>query len=47
MLLTYALTVRLLAEQQQNIGGTGGAGWSSEWLGAPQGVPQGASSMTG
>ncbi|XP_018343810.1 PREDICTED: 5-hydroxytryptamine receptor 1D [Trachymyrmex septentrionalis] len=45
MLLTYALTVRLLAEQQQNIGGTG-AGWSSGWLGAPQGASQG-SSMTG
>ncbi|RLU20558.1 hypothetical protein DMN91_007169 [Ooceraea biroi] len=37
MLLTYALTVRLLAEQQQNIGGTR-AGWSSGWLGAPQGA---------
>ncbi|XP_017790225.1 PREDICTED: 5-hydroxytryptamine receptor 2A [Habropoda laboriosa] len=37
MLLTYALTVRLLAEQQQNIGGT--AGWSSGWLGDPQGSP--------
>ncbi|EZA54814.1 5-hydroxytryptamine receptor 2A [Ooceraea biroi] len=37
MLLTYALTVRLLAEQQQNIGGTR-AGWSSGWLGAPQGL---------
>jgi len=47
MLLTYALTVRLLAEQQQNIGGTGGAGWSSEWLGAPQGAPQGVSSTAG
>jgi hypothetical protein len=32
MLLTYALTVRLLAFQQQNVGG-GGAGWSSGWLG--------------
>jgi hypothetical protein len=32
MLLTYALTVRLLAFQQQNLGG-GGAGWSSGWLG--------------
>lgn len=32
MLLTYALTVRLLAVQQQNLGG-GGAGWSSGWLG--------------
>ncbi|XP_076752858.1 5-hydroxytryptamine receptor 2B [Xylocopa sonorina] len=39
MLLTYALTVRLLAEQQQNIGGT--AGWSSGWLGGPQGPPSG------
>jgi len=37
MLLTYALTVRLLAEQQQNIGGTR-AGWSSGWLGASQGA---------
>lgn len=46
MLLTYALTVRLLAEQQQNIGGKG-AGWSSGWLGAPQGAPQGASPATG
>jgi len=42
MLLTYALTVRLLAKQQQNIGGTG-AGWSSGWLGAPQGASQGSS----
>ena len=32
MLLTYALTVRLLAVQQQNLGG-GSAGWSSGWLG--------------
>ncbi|XP_033193111.1 5-hydroxytryptamine receptor 2B [Bombus vancouverensis nearcticus] len=39
MLLTYALTVRLLAKQQQNIGGT--AGWSSGWLGGPQGPPSG------
>ncbi|XP_046417181.1 5-hydroxytryptamine receptor 2A [Neodiprion fabricii] len=39
MLLTYALTVRLLAEQRQNIGG--GAGWSSGWLGGPQGTPVG------
>ncbi|XP_077277087.1 5-hydroxytryptamine receptor 2B isoform X2 [Temnothorax americanus] len=51
MLLTYALTVKLLAEQQQNIGGTG-AGWSSGWLGAPQGAPhqgapQGAPSAAG
>ncbi|XP_072763785.1 5-hydroxytryptamine receptor 2B isoform X2 [Anoplolepis gracilipes] len=46
MLLTYALTVRLLAEQQQNIGGKG-AGWSSGWLGAPQGAPQGASPAAG
>ncbi|XP_025155362.1 uncharacterized protein LOC109504153 isoform X2 [Harpegnathos saltator] len=38
MLLTYALTVRLLAEQQQNIGGTA-AGWSSGWLGVPQSAP--------
>ncbi|XP_026675038.1 muscarinic acetylcholine receptor M4 [Ceratina calcarata] len=40
MLLTYALTVRLLAEQQQNIGGAT-AGWSSGWLGGPQGPPPG------
>ncbi|XP_070148686.1 5-hydroxytryptamine receptor 2B [Polyergus mexicanus] len=46
MLLTYALTVRLLAEQQQNIGGKG-AGWSSGWLGAPQGASQGAPSTAG
>ncbi|XP_054014486.1 alpha-2B adrenergic receptor [Hylaeus anthracinus] len=39
MLLTYALTVRLLAEQRQNIGGT--AGWSSGWLGGPPGPPTG------
>ncbi|XP_043259848.1 uncharacterized protein LOC122401654 [Colletes gigas] len=39
MLLTYALTVRLLAEQRQNIGGT--TGWSSGWLGGPQGPPPG------
>ncbi|XP_067214493.1 uncharacterized protein 5-HT2B isoform X3 [Linepithema humile] len=38
MLLTYKLTVNLLAKQQQNIDGTG-AGWSSGWLGAPQGAP--------
>ena len=31
MLLTYALTVRLLAVQQQNLGGS--TGWSSGWLG--------------
>ncbi|XP_033340630.1 5-hydroxytryptamine receptor 2B [Megalopta genalis] len=40
MLLTYALTVRLLAEQRQNIGGTPG-GWYSGWLGGPQGPPPG------
>ncbi|XP_063230506.1 uncharacterized protein LOC134535364 [Bacillus rossius redtenbacheri] len=34
MLLTYALTVRLLAVQQQNLGGRQ-AGWSSGWLGTP------------
>ncbi|XP_016904486.1 uncharacterized protein LOC107992884 [Apis cerana] len=39
MLLTYALTVRLLAKQQQNIGGT--TGWSSGWLGGPQGPSSG------
>ena len=39
MLLTYALTVRLLAEQRQNIGGS--AGWSSGWLGGPQGTSAG------
>lgn len=35
MLLTYTLTVRLLAEQRQNLGGGGksGSGWSSGWLG--------------
>lgn len=35
MLLTYTLTVRLLAQQRQNLGGgkpTSG-GWSSGWLG--------------
>lgn len=32
MLGTYALTVRLLAHQQQNIGP---AGWASGWLGGP------------
>ncbi|XP_018318889.1 5-hydroxytryptamine receptor 2A [Agrilus planipennis] len=32
MLTTYTLTVRLLAEQKQNV--TGG-GWSSGWLGGP------------
>ena len=35
MLLTYTLTVRLLARQRQNLGGgkpTSG-GWSSGWLG--------------
>lgn len=41
MLLTYALTVRLLAEQRQNLGGggkagsSGGTGWASGWLGQP------------
>lgn len=39
MLLTYALTVRLLAEQRQNIGGT--TGWSSGWLGGPQATAAG------
>ncbi|XP_043664550.1 alpha-2A adrenergic receptor isoform X2 [Vespula pensylvanica] len=39
MLLTYALTVRLLAKQRQNIGGT--TGWSSGWLGGPQGTSTG------
>lgn len=36
MLLTYTLTVQLLAHQQQNLGGgkpSGGGGWSSGWLG--------------
>lgn len=36
MLLTYTLTVRLLARQRQNLGGgkpSGGGGWSSGWLG--------------
>ncbi|KAF5303050.1 hypothetical protein FQR65_LT08379 [Abscondita terminalis] len=32
MLVTYALTVRLLARQKQNVGSNG---WSSGWLGAP------------
>lgn len=36
MLGTYALTVRLLAQQQQNIGGP--AGWSSGWLGGPPAI---------
>lgn len=35
MLVTYALTVRLLALQQQNIGGCSSTGWSSGWLGGP------------
>lgn len=35
MLLTYAWTVRLLAKQQQNIGGTG-PGWSFKSSGATQ-----------
>lgn len=34
MLLTYALTVRLLAVQEQSLGG-GGTGWSSGWMGGP------------
>lgn len=33
MLLTYYLTVHLLARQQQSLGTTGSAGWSSGWLG--------------
>ncbi|XP_059611484.1 dopamine D2-like receptor [Phlebotomus argentipes] len=35
MLLTYCLTVRLLARQRQNLGGgtTGNTGWASGWLG--------------
>ncbi|TMW49101.1 hypothetical protein DOY81_005835 [Sarcophaga bullata] len=35
MLLTYCLTVRLLAQQRQNIGGPNqqGPGWASGWLG--------------
>lgn len=36
MLLTYCLTVRLLARQQQNLGGGGMPGnnsWASGWLG--------------
>ncbi|GLV37827.1 5-hydroxytryptamine (serotonin) receptor 2B [Carabus blaptoides fortunei] len=36
MLGTYALTVRLLAEQQQNLGP---AGWASGWLGGPAAQP--------
>ncbi|XP_014254278.1 5-hydroxytryptamine receptor 2A [Cimex lectularius] len=36
MLLTYALTVRLLAMQQKNLGGkTGKDGWAAGWLGPP------------
>lgn len=41
MLLTYALTVRLLAVQQQNLCGggansaSGGGWWSSGWMGSP------------
>ncbi|XP_067014475.2 uncharacterized protein 5-HT2B [Anabrus simplex] len=50
MLLTYALTVRLLAVQQHQLGGSGsvgggsasssttGAAWASGWLGGPQSV---------
>lgn len=38
MLGTYALTVRLLAEQQQNLGP---AGWASGWLGGPAAQPLG------
>lgn len=34
MLITYALTVRLLAVQQQNLGGRP-ASWSSGWMGVP------------
>lgn len=34
MLLTYCLTVRLLAQQRQNLGGTPhNSGWASGWLG--------------
>ncbi|XP_058823055.1 uncharacterized protein LOC131684319 [Topomyia yanbarensis] len=34
MLITYTLTVRLLAQQSQNLGGgAGSSGWSSGWLG--------------
>uniref|UniRef100_A0A182QBH7 G-protein coupled receptors family 1 profile domain-containing protein n=1 Tax=Anopheles farauti TaxID=69004 RepID=A0A182QBH7_9DIPT len=34
MLITYTLTVRLLAQQSENLGGAGnGGGWSSGWLG--------------
>lgn len=34
MLITYTLTVRLLAQQSENLGGIGsGTGWSSGWLG--------------
>lgn len=43
MLLTYTLTVRLLAQQQQNLGGSkttpsGGSSWSSGWLGQAPGI---------
>lgn len=37
MLITYCLTVRLLARQQQNLGGSSGNqanGWASGWLGS-------------
>ncbi|XP_053679711.1 uncharacterized protein LOC128730661 [Anopheles nili] len=38
MLITYTLTVRLLAQQSENLGGVGnGGGWSSGWLGQAPG----------
>lgn len=35
MLITYCLTVRLLAQQRQSLGGNqqSGGGWASGWLG--------------
>lgn len=33
MLLTYYLTVRLLAKQRENLGGASALGWASGWLG--------------
>ncbi|XP_055375503.1 uncharacterized protein LOC129608176 isoform X2 [Condylostylus longicornis] len=40
MLLTYCLTVRLLARQQQNLGGSNppASGWASGWLGQTPGL---------
>lgn len=38
MLVTYALTVRLLANQKQNLGTPD---WSSNWMGGPGSTPLG------